>query len=147
MVRGVLRHAEAQIKRQLSVESCRFILCNPNTIDAVLKPKSKPSEAGSIWKGGARERADVFFAKENVCLEVDACGNAIFTDANGTEIYRDKADGQGRYFFEACCKVKDGVISVRFPIQEVVDHYPNCDGEYDRYSYITRDNVVIDYKL
>ena len=25
MVRGVLRHAEAQIERQLSVESCRFI--------------------------------------------------------------------------------------------------------------------------
>ena len=89
----------------------------------------------------------VFFAKENVCLEVDACGNAIFTDANGTELYRDKADGQGRYFFEACCKVKGGVISVRFPIQEVVDHYPNCDGEYDRYSYITRDNIVIDYKV
>ena len=41
---------------------------HPNTIDAnapgfLPKTKSKPSAAGSIWKGGARERADdVFFA-------------------------------------------------------------------------------------
>lgn len=89
----------------------------------------------------------VLFEKENVCLEVDVYGNAIFTDVNGVELYSDKADGQGRNFFEVYCKAEDGAISVRFPIQEVVDHYPNCDGEYDRYSYITRDNVVIDYKL
>ena len=89
----------------------------------------------------------VLFEKENVCLEVDAYGNASFTDVNGIELYTDKADGQGRYFFEVYCKAEDGAISVRFPIQEVVDHYPNCDGEYDRYSYITRDNIVIDYKL
>lgn len=89
----------------------------------------------------------ILFEKENVCLEADADGNAIFSDVNGVQLYRDKADGQGRYFSEVCCKVKDGVISVRFPIQEVVDHYPNCDGEYDRYSYITKDNIIIDYKL
>ncbi len=89
----------------------------------------------------------ILFEKENMCLEVDVYGNAIFTDVNGIELYRDKADGHGRYFYEVYCRVKDGAISVRFPIQEVVDHYPNCDGEYDRYSYITRDNVVIDYKL
>ena len=89
----------------------------------------------------------ILFEKENVCLEADADGNAIFSDANGVELYRSKADGQGRYFSEFYCEVRDGVISVRFPIQEVVDHYPNCDGEYDRYSYITRDNVIINYKL
>ena len=89
----------------------------------------------------------ILFEKENVCVEVDADGNAIFSDVEGTELHRDKADGQGRYFSECYCAVRDGVISVRFPIQEVVDHYPNCDGEYDRYSYITRDNVIITYKL
>jgi hypothetical protein len=89
----------------------------------------------------------ILFEKENICLEVDVYGNAIFTDVNGIELYRDKANGQGRYFYEVYCSVKDGAVSVRFPIQEVIDHYPNCDGEYDRYSYITRANVVIDYKL
>ena len=89
----------------------------------------------------------ILFEKEGVCLQADEAGNAIFSDMNGTELYRDKADGQGRCFFEIYCGVRAGLISVRFPIQEVVDHYPNCDGEYDRYSYITKDNVVIDYKL
>jgi hypothetical protein len=89
----------------------------------------------------------ILFEQEHVCLEADAYGNAIFSDLEGVELYRDKADGQGRYFSEFYCQVRDGAISVRFPIQEVVDHYPNCDGEYDRYSYITRDNVMITYKL
>ena len=89
----------------------------------------------------------VFFDKENVCLDADEEGNAIFSDANGVELYRAKADVQGYCFSEFYCKVTDGVISVRFPIQEVVDHYPDCDGEYDRYSYITRDNIIINYKL
>ena len=89
----------------------------------------------------------ILFEQESVCLEVDADGNAIFTDVNGKELHRAKADGQGCYFSEVYCQVKNDTISVRFPIQEVVDHYPNCDGEYDRYSYITRDNVMIYYKL
>ena len=89
----------------------------------------------------------IFFEKENVYLQANEDGNVIFSDVNGIELFRDKADGQGRCFFEFYCEVKNGTISVRFPIQEVIDHYPNCDGEYDRYSYITRDNVMIEYKL
>ena len=88
----------------------------------------------------------IFFEKEGVCVEVNSDGNAIFSDENGTELYRAKADSKGRCFYKLYCKVKSGVISVRFPIQDVVDHYPHCDGEYDRYSYITKDSVVIDYK-
>ncbi|MBQ2445398.1 MAG: hypothetical protein II272_03055 [Oscillospiraceae bacterium] len=89
----------------------------------------------------------ILFRQENVYLEADADGNAVFRNLDGVELFRDKADGQGRYFFGCYCNVKDGALSVRFPIQEIIDHYPNCDGEYDRYSYITRDNVVIQYKL
>ena len=88
----------------------------------------------------------ILFEQEKVYLKADAEGNAVFFDADGAELYRDKADGQGRYFSEFYCQVRDGVIHVRFPIQEVVDHYPHCNGEYDRYSYITRDNVRIFYK-
>jgi len=89
----------------------------------------------------------VLFVQEGVVLTADADGNAVFCNMEGAELFRDKADGQGRYFSSFYCKVKDGVISLRFPIQEVVDHYPNCDGEYDRYSYITRDNVVFHYTI
>ena len=74
-------------------------------------------------------------------------GNAAIFDLKGGELFRAKADGRGRYFSEFYCKVKDGMISVRFPIQEIVDHYPNCDGEHDRYSYITKENIVYHYCL
>ena len=101
-----------------------------------------------------RERYDapitpvyVLFQQEAVYLEADAYGNAAIFDLNGGELFRAKADGKGRYFSEFYCKVKDGVISIRFPIQEVVDHYPNCDGEHDRYSYVTKENVVYNYCL
>ena len=99
-----------------------------------------------------RERYDspvvpysVLFSQEGVYLEADADGNAAFYNLSGTELYREKADGQGRYFSSFYCAVKNGEISVRFPIQEEIDHYPNCDGEYDRYSYITRENVVVKF--
>ena len=89
----------------------------------------------------------VLFVQEDIVLTADADGNAVLCNSDGTELFRDKADGQGRYFSSFYCTVKDGVIRVRFPIQDVIDHYPNCDGEYDRYSYITKDNVVFEYTV
>ena len=89
----------------------------------------------------------VLFQQEAVYLEADANGNAAIFDLEGGELFRAKADGKGRYFAEFYCKVEDGVISIRFPIQEIVDHYPHCDGENDRYSYITKENIVYHYCL
>ena len=89
----------------------------------------------------------VLFYQEGVYLEADAQGNTAIYNMDGVELFRDKADGNGKLFFGIYCKVSNGVISVRFPIQEVIDHYPHCDGEYDRYSYITKDNVVFHYNL
>lgn len=34
-----------------------------------------------------------------------------------------------RVFFE------DNTLSVQFGFVDVIDHYPNCDGEHDRYSH------------
>ncbi len=89
----------------------------------------------------------VLFQQENVYLEADADGNAILYNLEGVELFRDKADRQDRYFSSFYCNVKDNVICIRFPIQEIIDHYPDCDGEYDRYSYITRDNVILKFSL
>ncbi len=99
-----------------------------------------------------RERFDspivpiyVLFSQEGVYLEADASGNATFYTPNGIEVFREKADGLGKYFTKLCCQVCQGTITVRFLIQEEVDHYPHCDGEHDRYSYITRHDVAIRY--
>lgn len=88
----------------------------------------------------------VLFQQQGVYLAADGSGNAAIYSVDGVELFRDKADGKGKCFFGIFCQVSDGTISVRFPIQEVVDLYPNCDGEHDRYSYITRDNVVLNYR-
>ena len=99
-----------------------------------------------------RERFDspivpvyVLFSQEGISLEADACGNAVFYALDGTEVSRQKADGQGKCFTTLRCQVCQGTITVRFLIQEEIDHYPHCDGEHDRYSYITRHEVAIRY--
>lgn len=84
----------------------------------------------------------VFFEKENITLTADKHGNAVFNTADGTEIKKDKAQAD-RFFLSIYCSVKDGVINVRFPVTETIDHYPNCDGEYDRYFTKVIDNIVI----
>lgn len=88
------------------------------------------------------EAITVFFEKENVVLYADIHGNATFENLDGTVVSKDKAESK-RYFSFIYCKVQDNIITVRFPITETVDHYPNCDGEYDRYSEIIVDNIYI----
>ena len=84
----------------------------------------------------------VFFEKENITLTADKHGNAVFCSADGTKIKREKAQAD-RFFLSIYCSVKDGAINVRFPVTETVDHYPNCDGEHDRYSTKTIDNIIV----
>ncbi len=84
----------------------------------------------------------VLFERENIVLTADVHGNAIFMDLDGKEIKKEKAQSD-RLFSKIYCLVKEGAITVRFPITKTVDHYPNCDGEYDRYSEIIVDNIYI----
>lgn len=85
----------------------------------------------------------VLFQQEQLLLTVDTHGNAVFCRPDGTELHRAKADGRQRRFSSIYCSVTGGAPSVRFPIKETVDHYPDCDGEYDRWSEVIVDNVVI----
>lgn len=87
--------------------------------------------------------AKVLFEKENITLTADAMGNAVFTDSEGNEIYNGKAEGENRYFSKIFVSVTNGKICVRFPVTETIDHYPNCDGEYDRYTERIVDNICI----
>ncbi len=84
----------------------------------------------------------VFFEKEGIVLTADKHGNAVFKTADGAEIKKDKAKAY-RFFLSIYCCVKDGAINVRFPVTETVDHYPDCDGEYDRYTKRIIDNIII----
>ncbi len=87
----------------------------------------------------------VLFPREGVYLEADACGNAVFYNLDGVELFREKAEVDYLYFLEFDCMAEGGKITVSFPVLEVVDHYPNCDGEYDRYSYKRVNNIIIEF--
>ncbi len=84
----------------------------------------------------------VLFKKENIVLTADSHGNATFAHPDGTEIKKDKAEAN-RLLNSIYCSVKEDVITVRFPVTETIDHYPNCDGEYDRYSERIVDNILV----
>jgi len=78
----------------------------------------------------------VMFEKENIILQADPEGNAKFMTAEGTVIHEGKADGSGHLFNRIKCAVNDEQITVTFINAKEVDHYPHCDGEYDRWSTV-----------
>lgn len=88
----------------------------------------------------------VFFENENIVLTADAHGNAVFSNTDGTELFKDKASSD-RLFSFIYCTINKGTINVRFPVTETIDHYPDCDGEYDRYSVRIVDNIIITYPV
>lgn len=65
-------------------------------------------------------------------VTVSRDGEAVFYDAQNNEVGRtDK--GAGTYEKVALVWQAES-LTVQFGHTETVDHYPNCDGEYDRYS-------------
>lgn len=88
------------------------------------------------------EKITIFFEKEGVVLTADIHGNATFESVDGKIIKKDKADSS-RFFSFIYCIVNHNVITVTFPVTETVDHYPDCDGEFDRYSVKIIDKIII----
>ncbi len=105
----------------------------------IIFDKNSPYE--TEFKFNDKMELTVYFSNENIALKADKNGNAVFLNADGEEIKREKAESD-RYFSSIYCKSYKSVVSVRFPVFETVDHYPDCDGEYDRYSEIIVDNIV-----
>ncbi len=75
----------------------------------------------------------VFFENENISLKADHLGNAVFFNNDGEEILSAKTEYRHRFQLFAC-KVTQNDIILRFPTTIEIDHYPHCDGEYDRWS-------------
>ncbi|MBQ8796279.1 MAG: hypothetical protein IJZ54_07645 [Clostridia bacterium] len=111
--------------------------------DYIFDSSSRTCEAEVAFDYENLISVKLLFLKENITLTADATGNAIFTDSEGKEILKDKAQGENKYFSKVFVSVKDSKICVRFPVTETIDHYPNCDGEYDRYSERIVDNIFI----
>ncbi|MBE6636856.1 MAG: hypothetical protein E7618_03515 [Ruminococcaceae bacterium] len=85
----------------------------------------------------------VLFQREHIVLQADPDGHAVFSHLDGRTLLTAKADGQAHRFDQVRCLVTTDKIVVNFPITKWIDHYPNCDGEFDRWSEVIVDQIGI----
>jgi len=79
----------------------------------------------------------LLFERENILAQIHAKGDLKFYDGNEkllAEISLPREeDGKGVYE-EVILRREEKALVLDFPIYEWIDHYPNCDGEHDRWS-------------
>ena len=85
----------------------------------------------------------VFFPRENVVLTADREGNVLLHSPDGTLIRKDQAVRKDRLFGQVTCSVIGEGIRLRFDVLNWTDHYPHCDGEYDRWTCTVADSTEL----
>jgi len=90
----------------------------------------------------AKPQVSILFEKEGVVLHADCHGNSFFCDIDGNVIHEDKAEANSLFSSVRVCVGEDKIIA-KFPVTKWIDHYPNCDGEYDRWSEVIVDTICI----
>lgn len=90
------------------------------------------------------EPITVLFERDGIILRTDRFGNAIFLNEGGEELMRGAATSESGRFIEVHLVASKDEIRVNFPVIKYIDHYPNCDGEHDRWSKrIVASNYII----
>lgn len=79
--------------------------------------------SGEVLRESACAGYELIVSRRGACCIRDA-GGKVLKEAEGT----DRDHRQVRFAFE------NGKLHLSFGSEETVDHYPNCDGEYDRWS-------------
>ena len=77
------------------------------------------------------------FEKAGVAVVIDCKGSFTFYSADGekTETFNAKPmDGGREHYEDVFITTTDAGIVFRLPDYSWTDHYPNCDGESDRWS-------------
>lgn len=86
---------------------------------------------------GFHSETVICFEKENIVAVIYAKGQVEFYNMKDELLSVGELplveSGKGTYE-EVRCQVENGTIVLEFPIYEWIDHYPNCDGEHDRWS-------------
>ena len=85
---------------------------------------------------GYISKTTILFENENIVAVVEAKGEVQFYNTNDELLSSGKlpANTGGREVYEeVCCQVNGDAITLKFPIYEWIDNYPNCDGEHDRW--------------
>jgi len=102
------------------------------TFDSEKDTKKKLYQLAS----GYISETTILFEKEKVVALIQAKGSVEFYNMDDEMIAAGKVppvdNGKGVYE-DIGCQAGDHTIELQFPIYEWIDHYPNCDGEHDRW--------------
>ena len=118
--------------------------------DIVFNSKENSGESFQIASGYISKTA-MFFENEGVVAVIEAKGSVEFYNTADELLAKgDVTENSGgrEVYEEVFASVDDRAITLKFPIYEWIDNYPNCDGEHDRWdSRKIGENVLIfDYK-
>lgn len=86
---------------------------------------------------------NIRFVKEEITVQIEAkTGEVKLLNPEGEELSSAKVDvptyGDEK-FSEVKCLVENGQLKLGFPQYGYEDHYPNCDGEHDRWTKYIKD--------
>lgn len=73
-------------------------------------------------------------------------GETVFCDNEGNVVAR--AEKGEKCYKEVILNWKQDILSVEFGYTDVIDYYPNCDGEYDRWEkkWVAQRTVTLNAK-
>ena len=83
---------------------------------------------------------EIAFENEKIVVSIEAkTGEVTFYDLQGNHLLSATVDvppaGDEKYS-EVSCSVDESRIRLGFPTYSYEDNYPNCDGEYDRWTKV-----------
>ncbi len=79
----------------------------------------------------------VLFEKEGISALIHAKGYVEFYNVDGELLASGnlpEVESGKQVYEEVRCSADGNLITLSFPIYTWIDHYPNCDGEHDRWS-------------
>lgn len=97
----------------------------------------KNEEKSYQLASGHISTTSILFENENLVAVVEASGDVAFYNMEDELIAKASVpavEGGRKVYEEIVCCAENGKILLKFPICEWIDHYPNCDGEHDRWS-------------
>lgn len=92
----------------------------------------------------------ILFQQENIWIDVEAAGKIRFFAMDGAELTQytlPKSNTERELYEDIRCSVEDCSIVLEFPIYSWIDHYPNCDGEHDRWTLTIKEYFAVKFDV
>lgn len=94
--------------------------------------------------------AKILLKEQNFALEINSQGKVVLYDIDGKVIDTKKIKSEkypDKKFSDVIIKISNDKIQLNMLMKKYVDHYPHCDGEYDRWSVIHTENIPVTFEI